>query len=94
MNSPEGMDARRKHALMSSSQQEVGDPMERVDANAEESSRVISSLPSDARDEVVQRINSALPQRLFAYETTNSMGEKAIGFLNEAGEDTGEMIFL
>ena len=94
MNSPEGMDARRKHALMSSPQQEVGDPMERVDANAEESSRVISSLPSDARDEVVQRINSALPQRLFAYETTNSMGEKAIGFLNEAGEDTGEMIFL
>jgi hypothetical protein len=94
MNSPEGMDARRKHALMSSPQQQIEDPIERVDANAEESSRVISSLPSDARDQVVQRINSALPQRLFAYETTNSVGEKAIGFLNEAGEETGEMIFL
>ena len=94
MNSPEGMDARRKHALMSSPQQQIEDPIERVDANAEESSRVISSLPSDARDQVVQRINSALPQRLFAYETTNSIGDKAIGFLNEAGEDTGEMIFL
>jgi len=94
MNSPEGMDARRKHALMSSPQQEVGDPIERMDATAQESSRVISSLPSESRDQVVQRINSALPQRLFAYETTNSMGEKAIGFLNEAGEDTGEMIFL
>ena len=94
MNSPAGMDARRKHALMRSPQQEIGDPIERVDATAQESSRVISSLPSDARDRVVQRINSALPQILFAYETTNSLGDKAIGFLNEAGEDTGEMIFL
>lgn len=94
MNSPEGMDARRKHALMRSPQQDIEDPIERVDATAQESSRVISSLPSDARDRVVQRINSALPQRLFAYETTNSLGDKAIGFLNEAGEDTGEMIFL
>jgi len=79
---------------MRSPQQEIGDPIERVDATAQESSRVISSLPSDARDRVVQRINSALPQILFAYETTNSLGDKAIGFLNEAGEDTGEMIFL
>ena len=39
MNSLEGMDARRKHALMNSPQQQIEDPIERVDANAQESAR-------------------------------------------------------
>lgn len=96
MKSPEGTEAMRKHAMMSSpaGQEETGDPIQRADQQAQESSRVIASLPSDVRDRAVQRINNALPQKLFAYETTNSMGEKAVGFLNEAGEDTGEMIFF
>ncbi len=96
MKSPEGTEAMRKHAMMSSpaGQEETGDPIQKADQQAQESSRVIASLPSDVRDRAVQRINNALPQKLFAYETTNSMGEKAVGFLNEAGEDTGEMIFF
>ena len=96
MKSPEGTEAMRKHAMMSSpaGQEETGDPIQKADQQAQESSRVIASLPSDVRDRAVQRINNALPQKLFAYETSNSMGEKAVGFLNEAGEDTGEMIFF
>jgi len=92
MESPAGMEARRKHAMTAAPQQE--NPIQIRDQRANESSRVIASLPSDMRDRVVQMISNALPQKLFAFETTNSEGEKAIGFLNEAGEDTGEMIFF
>lgn len=95
MESPAGMEARRKYAMTAApQQQDAEDPTQRRDQQAEESSRVVASLPSDMRDRVVQRINDALPEKLFAFETTNSQGEKAIGFLNEAGEDTGEMIFF
>ena len=95
MNSPAGMEARRKYAMTAAPQKQGAEsPIQRRDQQAEESSRVVASLPSDMRDRVVQRINNALPEKLFAFETTNSRGERAIGFLNEAGEDTGEMIFF
>lgn len=70
------------------------DPFERVEDMVKESNRVIANAPDDVKDQVSAKIDEALPEKLFAYETQNSAGEKAIGFKNEAGEDTGEMIFF
>jgi len=61
---------------------------------SKESSAVIARIPDEMKDKVTSIINEALPQKIYAFETENSAGEKAIGFKNEAGEDTGEMIFF
>jgi hypothetical protein len=61
---------------------------------AKESSSVIAGISDEMKDRVTAKINEALPQKIYAFETENSVGEKAIGFKNEAGEDTGEMIFF
>ena len=70
------------------------DPIERAEDMAKESNRVIANAPDDVKDQISAKINEALPQKIYAFETENSVGEKAIGFKNESGEDTGEMIFF
>ena len=75
-------------------QEATEDPIERAEDMAKESSRVIANAPDDVKDQISDKINEALPQKIYAFETENSVGEKAIGFKNEAGEDTGEMIFF
>ena len=70
------------------------DPLARVENMAKESSSVIAKIPDAMKERGTSIIDAALPEKLYAYETQNSVGEKAIGFKNEAGEDTGEMIFF
>ena len=88
--SNEGYQQRPQQGVVSENDLSV----EEIEDVARNSQTVIAELPGDMRDEVISKINEALPERLYAFETENSMGEKAIGFKNEAGEDTGEMIFF
>ena len=73
---------------------EPRDPFQEFESIKKESSSVIAKISDDMKDKVISRINEALPQKIYAFETENAAGEKAIGFKNEAGEDTGEMIFF
>ena len=88
--SNEGYQQRPQQGVVSDNQPSV----EEIEDVSRNSSKVIASLPDDMKDKVASKMNEALPERLYAYKTENSMGEKAIGFKNEAGEDTGEMIFF
>ena len=80
--------------VIEDSQEPAQDPFDVIENMFRESSRVMSEAPSDIQDQIIDKITAALPEKLYAYETQNSVGEKAIGFKNEAGEDTGEMIFF
>lgn len=80
--------------VIEDSQEPAQDPFDVIENMKKESSSVIAKAPEDMKDKIASRINEALPEKLYAYETENYMGEKAIGFKNEAGEDTGNMIFF
>jgi hypothetical protein len=83
-----------QQSVIDSDQDAPEDPLDRVENMAKESSSVIAKIPDAMKERVTSIIDAALPEKLYAYETQNSVGEKAIGFKNEAGEDTGEMIFF
>ena len=61
---------------------------------AREGQKVIANAPDEIKDQITAKINEARPERIYAYETENSVGEKAIGFRNEVGEDVGDLIFF
>ncbi len=61
---------------------------------AAEQSEVIANAPDEIKDQITAKINEARPEKIYAYETENSAGEKAIGFRNEVGEDVGDLIFF
>ena len=83
-----------QQSVIDGDQDAAEDPLARVENMAKESSSVIAKIPDAMKERVTSIIDAALPEKLYAYETQNSVGEKAIGFKNEAGEDTGEMIFF
>lgn len=76
------------------SKRETADPFKVIEDMARESSRVIESAPDNIKDQIASVLSEALPERLYAYETENSMGERAVGFKNQAGEDVGDLIFF
>ena len=70
------------------------DPFKAIEDMARESSMVIASAPDNIKDQIASVLSEALPERLYVYETENSMGERAVGFKNQAGEDVGDLIFF
>ena len=73
---------------------EPEDPFQKVEDMAAEQSEVIANAPDEIKDQITAKINEALPEKIYAYETENSVGERAIAFRNEAGEDVGDLIFF
>ena len=70
------------------------DPFQKIEEMAKEGAEVIANAPDAIKDQRTAKINEALPEKIYAYETENSVGERAIGFRNEAGEDVGDLIFF
>lgn len=76
------------------SRAEPEDPFQKIEDMAAEQSEVIANAPDEIKDQITAKINEARPEKIYAYETENSAGEKAIGFRNEVGEDVGDLIFF
>lgn len=73
------------------------DPILMVENLAKKSSEVIASIADNKKDEVqneLKRLSEQNEGRIFAEKTQNSVGDPAIGFLNEAGETVGDLIFI
>jgi len=70
------------------------DPFQKIEEMAKEGAEVIANAPDAIKDQITAKINQARPEKIYAYETENSVGERAIGFRNEAGEDVGDLIFF
>ena len=70
------------------------DPFKRVEDMAKESNQVIANAPDDIKDKITARIRAARPDKIYAFETENSMGEKAIDFRDQSGMELGDLIFF
>lgn len=75
-------------------QQSNEDPFKNIEDMAKESNQVIANAPDDIKDKITAKINAALPDKIYAFETENSMGEKAIDFRDQSGMELGDLIFF
>ena len=54
------------------------DPIREFESMQKESAEVIARIPDEMKDRVTEKINEALPQKIYAFETENSQGRKLL----------------